>query len=65
MNLDEAVKAIESLDDHIDLLVNNAAYTIHIENFLEVTEDEINKYSFAIVIFIVQQFTVLLFYGHV
>jgi NAD(P)-dependent dehydrogenase (short-subunit alcohol dehydrogenase family) len=42
--LDEAVKAIESTDDRIDLLVNNAAYILPQCSVLDVTEDEINKY---------------------
>ena len=43
MNLEVAVKAIESTDDRIDLLVNNAGYVVHM-SVLDVTEDEISKY---------------------
>ena len=43
INLDEAIKAIQSTTaEHIDLLVNNAAYAVHIESVLDVTEDDIN-----------------------
>ena len=43
VNLEVAVKAIESTDDRIDLLVNNAGYVVHM-SVLDVTEDEISKY---------------------
>ncbi|CAB3992661.1 Hypothetical predicted protein, partial [Paramuricea clavata] len=43
LNLDEAVKAIESTDDHIDLLVNNAAQITPQCSVLDITEDELNK----------------------
>lgn len=36
---------IESIKGHIDVLVNNAAYTDHAENVLDATEDLVNKYD--------------------
>ena len=44
LNLDEAIKAIKSIDDPIDLLVNNAAFIFVKDNVLDITEDEINEY---------------------
>ena len=49
LNLDEAIKAIESIGDRIDLLVNNAAFTFHNDNVLDITEDEINKYVQSVI----------------
>lgn len=44
-DLDEAIKAVKSIDDNIDFLVNNAAYLAHTPNVLDLTEEEINKYA--------------------
>jgi short-subunit dehydrogenase len=57
VNLEVAVKAIESADDRIDLLVNNAGYVVHM-SVLDVTEDEISKYvQCDIISFTVQRHT--------
>ncbi|XP_028403564.1 L-xylulose reductase-like [Dendronephthya gigantea] len=42
-DLNETIKAVESISDHIDFLVNNAAYCTHTPNVLDLTEEEINK----------------------
>ena len=43
MQLDEAIKAVETTGEHIDLLVNNVGLVI-LKETIDVTDEDIDRY---------------------